>query len=649
MLSKKFCCKSALLLDDLRRYSPVWVVASLGMLLFPLTIWMQYQNMVRDAIELSIVTGNGNTGYTPLADFAMDVNRFMLEMLGDVGAVALLIYAIVPAMALLHYLYQSRSALGTHALPITRTELFVTHYLAGICMILLPLLVFCVVTIPVLLAVGAFWWKTIAVFCAVIFCMYLFFFSFAMFCGMFTGQLFGVPLYYAIFNGIAPLTFLLFVSMAQQFWYGFSSVGIQGQLVKAFTPVWQFCDVLYLESIVNDGVFALQGVHVVAIYALVGVVFAALAGLVFRRRQLECAGEIVAVGILRPLFAACCGFYGGFCMQMGYSYVFEGDETGWLFFFLVLGTVLGGFIGRMLLEKTLAVFNLRNVGQIAVVLVLSCICFSTVRFDLLGYEDYVPELEDIESVSIETALYADAMRISFYDTLTVTATTDPDIALLRNAHLALLAEYAETGEMYPTTDPVVVVEIESVEPLSATTEAAVGEYTYQYGNAYLEIAYTLTSGQVVRRAYYVMVSESEIATAGTPAAYLEEYVNGVDLVALLQSQRNHVGVDVIMYQDLFQDDGDGYTSMYFEDNTVQSKAVLDVVAAAIEAQDLQASLLRKYYIAEQSGYLSLNFYDKEIIAGNTVYNYHGYLSWSIYPGTEMETYAIDLLTGTMAE
>lgn len=645
MLSKKFCCKSALLLDDLRRYSPVWVVASLGLLLFPLTVWIQYQNVVRDALAKNVdMSGIGDAALT---DFAMDANRFLLEILGDVGAVALLIYAVVPAMALLHYLYQSRSALGTHALPVTRTELFVTHYLAGICMILLPLFIFCVVTIPVLLAVGAFWWKTIAVFCIVIFCVYLFFFSFAMFCGMFTGQLLGVPLYYVIFNGIAPLTFLLFVSMAQQFWYGFSTADMQAGLVKALTPVWQFCDVLYLESIVNDGTFALQGMQVVAIYALVGLVFATLAGLVFQRRQLECAGEIVAVGILRPLFAACCGLYGGFCMQMGYSYVFDADETGWLFFFLVLGTVLGGFIGRMLLEKTLAVFNLRNFGQIAVVLVLSCICFSTIRFDLLGYEDYVPELEDIESVSIETGLYADAMRISFYDALVITATTNPDIALLRNAHLALLADYAETGEMYPVTDP--AVEVAIVEPLPATTEAAVGEYTYQDRTTYLEIAYTLTSGQVVRRAYYVKVTESEIATAGTPAAYLEEYVNGVDLVELLQSQRNNADAGVSMYQDLVQDDGDSYTNMYFEENTVQSKAVLDVVIDAIETQDLQASLLRKYYVAEKSGYLSLNFYEKELIAGNTLYTYYGYLSWDIYPGTEMEAYAIDLLTGTMAE
>ena len=96
-------------------------------------------------------------------------------------------------MAVFSYLYSSRSACMMHALPARREALFVSHYLAGLSFLLLPHLAVYALTVAVEAALGCLelvplttWLLTQSGVC-------LFFYSFAVFCAMFTGNLVALP------------------------------------------------------------------------------------------------------------------------------------------------------------------------------------------------------------------------------------------------------------------------------------------------------------------------------------------------------------------------------------------------------------------------------------------------------------------------
>ncbi|MFI3169143.1 MAG: hypothetical protein R3Y06_04260 [Faecalibacterium sp.] len=618
MLSKKSYFKPALFLDDLRRFSPIWVSASLGLLCIPCLLFLQYQEFMRgiDMGQSSYTNSTLNT----LAITRLSMNELLLNILTEAAPIAIMLYAVIPAMALLHYLCQSRSALGTHALPINRSALFLTHYTAGLAMMLLPLLIFCAVTIPVLCYAGAFWPAVLLDFCLGCLGMYLFFFSFAFFCGMFTGQLWGLPVFYAIFNGLASISFYLFFMLADNFLYGFEMSDASALFAQRLTPIWQLLEALHCESITAEGYFALLGLSSVAAYAVAGLLLATLSFAIFQNRHLERAGEIVTVWALRPVFILGLSGYAGFCFMLVFSALFGVSDLGRLFFFLGIGILFGFAIGKMLLEKTIAIFSLRNLAQAGSIFAAACLLFSCICFDLLGYEEYIPEAQDIASVSVYSTFYADA--VAFSSGVPLTATGDAQIDLLRSTHAALLADYQETGEMYPMYTTPAVVEITAVEePLDEGDPTA---YTYYNSTGYISFVYTLTSGQEIHRSYYIARSESELAREGSPASYLEAFANSFDVSALLKERSADTQINLYYYS------SDTNATLY--DGTSVFDECIEAICADFTAQGTTLSTLRKDYLMSDTGSFSIYQTDDEF------FYYGSNVSGDVRPGSYTEAF-----------
>ena len=105
-----------------------------------------------------------------------------------------LVDGLLIAMMLFNTLYTNRSAVGVHSLPVTRSQLFFNYWLAALAAAAVPMALVCLLTLPLLLfwntgcfaelglllvsSVGSFIWN----------------FSFAAFCAMFTGQIFWIIL-----------------------------------------------------------------------------------------------------------------------------------------------------------------------------------------------------------------------------------------------------------------------------------------------------------------------------------------------------------------------------------------------------------------------------------------------------------------------
>lgn len=134
--------------------------------------------------------------------------------------------------------------------------------------------------------------------------MEFFFYSFAVCIGMFTGHLLALPIFYAVFNALAAALRWLLDYALLSFYYGYSSNYEAGEAMAWLTPVLQLA-----RSVEPDDFWSSLGT--VGIYALTGLVLTVGALLLYRRRNLETARDVVAVRVMRPVFqygvAICAG------------------------------------------------------------------------------------------------------------------------------------------------------------------------------------------------------------------------------------------------------------------------------------------------------------------------------------------------------
>ena len=350
-------------------------------------------------------------------------------------------FSILSAMAVFGYLYNSRSACWFHALPLRREALFTTQYLAGLSFLILPLL--CAGALAAVVEVSflptAIWGRALTALLITLITqsgMCLFFFSFAVFCAMFTGHILALPVFYGILNGLAMGVYTLVYSLMEEFFYGYNGNAAAYQIIRYLTPV----DALMRAtrwSEDTDRIGSLESPGVIAAYAAVGVLLAVFSLYVYRRRHVETAGDVVAVPLVRPLFK-----YGvAFCSGLAFG-VFTFAFFGWhntglplLVCSIVIWSVVGCFAAEMLLRKSFRVFKRWKgpAATAAVMLAVCLVCF----LDVFGVVSRVPDPAQVDSVYVDMTLgypYDSGMNLN-------KVLTDPDqIQEICELHRAVVSD-----------------------------------------------------------------------------------------------------------------------------------------------------------------------------------------------------------------
>ena len=144
MQSKTSYFNATLFRKNLTRFWPLWGLASFIGALFPL------------AVLLDMV----HRGWNVLS--APDFTGMYYDAVSAVPVINL-VYAALCAMAVWSYLYNARSVGLMHTLPIRREGLFLTNFLSGLSMTLIPYAVTGVLCVVVSLCGGAFDVKGLAV------------------------------------------------------------------------------------------------------------------------------------------------------------------------------------------------------------------------------------------------------------------------------------------------------------------------------------------------------------------------------------------------------------------------------------------------------------------------------------------------------
>ena len=356
-----------------------------------------------------------------------------------------------------------------------------------------------------------------------------FYFASATFVAFITGNVFALPALYFLLHFLAVILDWLVSAFARGFIFGFDdySTGAVEWLSPAVYLQNHLGFIAHQEDVERvtaygeryiDSVLASvepENFHLIALYALAGLALTALAVLLYRSRRSESAGDVVAVGALKPVFrygvAALAALLGG---QFLYSLFWGSFQSGRYFDVLPLAVsmalagIIGYYAASMLLAKSLRVFRGSWKGILAVALGCAAVCCG-MKFDLLGVADRVPAALEVRE------LYVSAAGNSY------TLTPEADGALLeqvRAVHQAVIAD-----EAY-------ILSTDAMTTLPAGMEET--DLTWES----ISLTYYLKDGGKVSRWYRVPVTRDRLAQAGTYDDLLDQFVNS-DAV---KAQRLHL-------------------------------------------------------------------------------------------------------------
>ena len=380
-----------LALNLLRRFWPLWTTYFAAMIFsFPVNLLGKLHSRL-------------NTSLPEI----YGVNRNVLETC-TLEFIITFAFAVFIAMAVFNYLHDTRTCGLMNSLPLRRETAYCTAFITG----LVPMLA------ANLLAWAAAW--IILAGTPNVIAEYMFirlagslmcstaFFGLAAFCAALTGNILVLPVLYGVMNIAAVLLEGVVEALLSVLVYGYAYDGAVLDFLSPVTRLFLNCGV---DSTPIPGAadgaytYSVPWLGYLAGFCIAGIVLAGLGLLIVRRRRMELAGDVVAVGWLRPAFKYCMAVGGALIFACAVYYCFfdnilYGVPAAILVIaMLPVGALIGWFGSEMLMQKTLQVFSKgwKQYAAVCCILMALALC---AELDVMGYENYIPPLDEIDYVEV---------------------------------------------------------------------------------------------------------------------------------------------------------------------------------------------------------------------------------------------------------
>ena len=519
MQSKTSLFNSAVLRDGLRRTAPAWsAFFGFWLVILPLVLVMEHGNYVADVYATR--------------SFDLRVAEYLCDMIATGAPVVSFFYGLLIAMMLFNTLYTNRSAVGVHSLPVTRAQLFFNYWLAALAAVAVPMALVCLLTLPLLLfwntgclaelgllfvsMVGSFIWN----------------FSFAAFCAMFTGQIFWLPVFYGIIVLLPYAVAAVWEWLCEMLLFGYNYRASLLDKVNILSPGFYLMTGAIEQGRVEDTrmpYITTASMGRLGAIVLAGLVLAGITLVLYKRRQLETAGEIVTYPVMRMVFRVGVGICTGAVSLLFFQEV-TGSETSWaLWGFTLPGVVLGVVVAEMLVKKSIHILSQRLVLECGFDFVILGLIVGLLATGGLGYETRVPAADKVSDITLLIDGLGGPVTVNGAEFV---FTDEEDILALTELHKT----YIEGGREQE-------FDFGGGYDWEASEEKGL-TYGTDYTNFGFSITYRLSGGRQLTRSYSPLITREMLDDPASFSSLLQAFITErCDLAAQLRRVRDTAAVD----------------------------------------------------------------------------------------------------------
>ncbi len=296
MKSKTSFINKTILEKNIKLYWPIWVLYTVVLLVQgPVSMWSRYR--------------------TAQYYFGAKSKKLALDNMSPVISMRLtiiliFIMAIVTGMALFSYLYNSRSCNMIHAMPVTRKQLFNTNVVTGLLFMCVPQIIKYAVSLLVCISYGTTQVSYLGIWLLASLGISFFVYSLVCLAAMLTGQLIAVPVMYGVLNAIYGAIVVVIAKVASYVSYGlvFSKI-VQKAKLTWLAPFVQMVNRVGFDPTMKETTnfnycaqYKFRGTGTICFYVCAAFIIYALAYILYKRRNLENVGNLIAVPFLKPVF-----------------------------------------------------------------------------------------------------------------------------------------------------------------------------------------------------------------------------------------------------------------------------------------------------------------------------------------------------------
>lgn len=332
-------------------------------------------------------------------------NRLTLDDFSGISAasdIATFVFAAIMAMLVFSFLFNSSKCNATHAFPIGRKGLFITNFLSAYTLLVVPKLIGFGIGLPFIILYGVKIAPMIALHLISIFAVSFITLSIAFLAVMLTGNYFSSAVLYLIINFVYAAGFNIVSLSREQFGYGLSYLWDYYTYLEYYpSPIVQLVSTkfgigyVYIDYSLRDYYTTL------AIITAVSAVILFISYVLYKKRQLECAGDMLSYKKLLPILSVLVSLFGGAYATFLFTSIFDFEVYGSIAVY-VITSLICYFAAQMILRKNARVFQAKH-------FIIWAVCAAAGLAAIAGIvtysTNYLPKADKVKSVTLNVSYY----------------------------------------------------------------------------------------------------------------------------------------------------------------------------------------------------------------------------------------------------
>ncbi|MBR4343562.1 MAG: hypothetical protein IKP88_12820 [Lachnospiraceae bacterium] len=477
MNEKKISVNFGMIRRDVLRHWPIWVMASVWYLLFVFMV------NTTSRYNLSLIN-IGNKISENIMISLTENTAFLAYFLGFAAAIAAF-----------GFLGKKKNDNFFEALPFNRASLYVTRYIFGFIMWLIPCLFIFIVEIFQSLVLDAAMFTELLEWLVSAIIAYLFWYSLGILFMVLCGRVVMAGVCYFGFSAAGIVMSFGIDSMNKLCFIGYNSgTGFSGTPFAILSPLEYIFSLgvgyKYIDSRKYIGIFDSANILKIFVVLFAGIIMAVLAYLLYKKRKSERTGDNIVFSTMKVVFSYVLSAVTAVTMTFMLTLIIvyhddrmahrASDRIAILIILCIVGFIT--FLASVMwVERKFKIFTKKNLLKAAVFTVILAVCGVGYMHDFFNVEGYVPKAKNVSNISIpnNNGLFPNEER-------NLLMINEAAIEKTIELHEIILEDMYELESFYDNTDAVYYMEGDG------------------FNSYYFNIYYTMKNDMRVSRSYEII-------------------------------------------------------------------------------------------------------------------------------------------------